>query len=173
MSRNEDTPCVNAATMTAEITCELDDAAVLALNNAHVAETSLLTSASLAALRSQAFVAAGVDRGAAAFLISLDEAAAYDNPNFAWYRARFERFVYIDRVITAPHARGRGLARALYDHLFARAAASGRALIVCEVNAEPPNPVSQAFHDALGFELVERCPVIEQHKIVNYLAKRL
>jgi predicted GNAT superfamily acetyltransferase len=33
--------------------------------------------------------------------------------------------------------------------------------------------VSQAFHDALGFELVERCPVIEQHKIVNYLAKRL
>jgi len=155
------------------ITQDLDDAAVLALNNAHAVETSALTLAGLTALRAQAFLAAGVDRGAAAFLISLADTARYDNPNFAWYRARFPRFVYIDRVITAPHARGRGLARALYAELFARAAAAGHELIVCEVNAEPPNPVSQAFHDALGFELLDRCAVIEQHKIVNYLSKRL
>ncbi len=159
--------------MTATIGDDLDNDAVLALNNAHAVETSVLTLGGLTALRAQAFVAAGVERGAAAFLIALADTAAYDNPNFAWYGARFDRFVYIDRVITAPHARGRGLARALYAHLFARATQAGHARIVCEVNAEPPNPISQAFHDALGFEILDRCTVVEQHKVVCYLAKQL
>jgi predicted GNAT superfamily acetyltransferase len=155
------------------ITEDLDDEAVLALNNAHATETSELTSAGLAALRRQAFLAAGVDRGAAAFLICLEHTAAYDNPNFAFFRTRFERFVYIDRVITAAHARGQGHARALYDQLFARATAAGHSLIVTEVNAEPPNPISDAFHARLQFELVERRAVPSQHKVVSYLAKRL
>jgi hypothetical protein len=64
--------------MTAAITADLDDAAVLALNNAHAAETSHLTAAALRALWSQAFVAVGADRGASAFVIALDESAAYD-----------------------------------------------------------------------------------------------
>jgi predicted GNAT superfamily acetyltransferase len=155
------------------ITSDLDDAAVLALNNAHARETSTLTPAGLAALRAEAFVAAGVARGADAFLIALVETAASDSPNFAWFKARFDRFAYVDRVITAPHARGRGLARALYEHLFAHTAATGRSLIVCEVNAEPPNPASDAFHAALGFEFLERCAVPAQHKVVSYLVKRL
>jgi predicted GNAT superfamily acetyltransferase len=158
---------------TAAITSDLDDEVVLALNNAHAIETSPLTLEALRALRAQAFVAAGVARGADAFLISLDETATYDNANFAWFAARHARFVYIDRIITAPHARGRGLARALYDHLFARAAAAGHTIVVCEVNAEPPNPISQAFHDALGFEVVGQRAAIEQHKVVTYLARQL
>jgi predicted GNAT superfamily acetyltransferase len=159
--------------MAAMITHDLDDAAVLALNHAHAAETSALTAVGLAALRAQAFVAAGVDRGAAAFLITLDDRAADDNPNFAWFKARFDRFVYIDRVITAPHARGRGLARALYEHLFARAAAAGHTRIVAEVNAEPANPISDAFHASLGFASLGRHAVPAQHKVVTYLAKPL
>jgi len=159
--------------MMATLTRDLDDAAVLALNNAHAAETSALTPESLTALRAMAFLAVGVDRGAAAFLISLDETAAYDNPNFAWFRARFERFVYIDRVITAPHARGRGLARTLYHQLFAQATAAGHTRVVTEVNAEPANPVSDAFHASLQFELLDRVAVPVQHKVVSYLVKRL
>jgi hypothetical protein len=155
------------------VTGDLDEAAVLALNNAHAVETSHLTAAALAALRAQAFLAIGVERGAAAFLISLDDAARYGSPNFAWFKARFGRFVYVDRIVTAAHARGRGLARALYAQLFARAAEAGHSRIVCEVNAEPPNPISQAFHDALRFEFLDRCEVAEQHKVVNYLVRQL
>jgi predicted GNAT superfamily acetyltransferase len=155
------------------ITDELDDDLVLALNNAHAAETSLLTLERWVALRAQACVAAGFERGGAAFVIALDDAAAYANPNFAWFGARFDRFVYVDRIITAPHARGRGYARALYHHVFERAAAAGRVRVVCEVNAEPANPASDAFHAALGFEVLERCEVPSQHKVVSYLAKRL
>jgi predicted GNAT superfamily acetyltransferase len=155
------------------ITDEFDDALVLALNNAHAAETSLLTLDRLVALRAQALIAAGVARGGDAFVIALDDATAYDNPNFAWFKARFDRFVYVDRIITAPHARGRGLARALYQHVFDRAAAAGHVRVVCEVNAEPPNPASDAFHAALGFEPLDRQAVRSQHKIVSYLVRRL
>jgi predicted GNAT superfamily acetyltransferase len=159
--------------MPTAITEDLDNDAVLALNNAHAIETSPLTPAGLAALRRQAFLATGVERGAAAFLITLDHTAAYDSPNFAFFRARFASFVYIDRVITAAHARGHGHARALYEHLFTRAAAAGHSLIVTEVNAEPPNPISDAFHARLQFELIERRAVPSQHKVVSYLVKRL
>ena len=55
---------------------------------------------------------------AEAFLIALDEKAPYRNPNFEFFRARHERFVYIDRIITASHARRRGLAGRLYDKIF-------------------------------------------------------
>jgi len=156
-----------------EITTEFDDDLVLALNNAHAIETSRLTQDQLVALRAKAFVAAGVERGTAAFLIALEDTAAYESPNFAWFKARFDRFVYIDRIITAPHARSRGLARALYLHLFQRAAAAGHVRVVTEVNAEPPNPVSDAFHAALQFEPLERHAVPSYGKVVTYLVKRL
>jgi predicted GNAT superfamily acetyltransferase len=156
-----------------QISGDLEDDAVLALNNANAAETSPLTLEALRALRSQAFFAAGVDRGAAAFVIALDESADHDNPNFAWFRARFRDFVYIDRVVTAREERGRGLARELYKQLLVVATAAGRRWLVCEINADPPNLVSQAFHDGFGFEVVGRGVVAAQNKLVDYLAMRL
>jgi len=48
--------------------------------------------------------------------------------------------------------RGRGIGRALYNTLFSRAAAKGHAQVVCEINLEPPNPGSDTFHMAMGFE---------------------
>jgi hypothetical protein len=156
-----------------ELTGDLDDDAVLALNNANAAETSPLTLEALRALRDKAFFVAGVDRGASAFVIALDESADYDNPNFAWFRARFSGFVYIDRVVTAREARGRGLAREMYKRLLVLATAAGRRWLVCEINAEPPNLVSQAFHDGFGFEVVGRAAVPSQDKVVDYLAMRL
>ncbi len=55
-------------------------------------------------------------------------------------------------------ARGRGVARALYEAVFADARAAGLPLVCCEVNVEPPNPVSDAFHAALGFETLASQP---------------
>lgn len=147
--------------------------AVLALNNAHAAETSELTLAELKALVGTAFSAAGVEGGAQAFLIACDETAAYDSPNYLWFRDRYPRFVYVDRVIVAPEARGRGLARLLYEDLFEKAGASGRALVACEVNLVPPNPASDAFHAALSFEEAGRAEIHGGAKTVRYLKKTL
>ena len=87
---------------------------LLALNNDHAAELSLLDEASFAQLVDTAFIALQTE-DAAALVIAFDQAGAYDSPNFLWFRERFERFVYVDRVVVSPAARGRGLARALYD----------------------------------------------------------
>ncbi|HLI10804.1 MAG TPA: GNAT family N-acetyltransferase [Alphaproteobacteria bacterium] len=148
------------------------EAAVLDLNNAHAVELSWLEPERLSALLCQAFHARRL--GALdAFLLAFDERAAYDSPNYLWFRSRYARFVYVDRVVVAPLARGRGYARLLYADLFARARSAGHAVIVCEVNAEPPNPASDAFHAALGFVEVGRAQIHQGRKTVRYLAYAL
>jgi predicted GNAT superfamily acetyltransferase len=151
---------------------DLDQSALLALNNAHALETSTLDAGGLRALLGQAFYARGIG-GIDALLIALDQNAAYDSPNFLWFCERYRRFAYIDRVITAPHARGQGHARRLYEDLFARAATAGHDLVVCEVNERPPNPGSTAFHARLGFEPVGRADIHGGSKTVRYLARPL
>ncbi len=146
---------------------------VLALNNEHAKETSFLDEESLAGLIKMAFYAEGVDRGATAFLIALDQGADYINPNFSWFLARYKSFVYIDRIIVAGSARGRGLARMLYEDLFSRAKAAGHERVVCEVNLEPPNPASDAFHATMGFVEVGQASIHNGTKTVRYFEKLL
>ena len=149
--------------------CEVE---LLALNNAHAEELSLLDATGLDALLREAFYARRIGALDAA-LIAFDETADYASPNYLWFRDRYERFVYVDRVVVAPQARGRGLARKLYADLFVAAAREGHALIVCEVNSDPPNPASDAFHAALGFEVVGEAAIHDGAKTVRYLARRL
>lgn len=127
--------------------------ALLALNNAHAAELSWQTPGQFGALMQQACWARTAGHGDA-LLIALDQDAAYDNPNFAWMAARFERFIYIDRVVVARHAQGRGLAGALYAELKAQARDWNHAQLVCEINLDPPNPESVTFHEKYGFGLI-------------------
>jgi predicted GNAT superfamily acetyltransferase len=148
------------------------EGALLALNNAHAVELSWLEPHQLRHLVGQAFLARRVGE-ADALLLAVDQDADYDSPNFLWHRARFDRFVYVDRVVVAEHARGRRLARRLYVDLFERARSSGHEWVVCEVNARPPNPASDAFHAVLGFETIGQAEVYDGAKTVTYLAKRL
>ncbi len=150
----------------------MSEDSLLALNNAHEAETSRLDGDRLRMLISRAFYASGIG-DVDAFLIGFDERADYDSPNFLWFRKYYDTFVYIDRIITAPHARGLGMARALYDDLFARAATAGHRNVVCEVNLEPPNPGSDAFHKALDFGEVGRARILGGTRSVRYLARRV
>lgn len=148
---------------------DLDRAALLALNNAHATELSLLSAGRLAQMLSQSFYARGVGDVDGA-LIAFDQDSPYDGLNFAWFRARYERFVYIDRVVIAPAARGKGLARALYADLFAVAASAGHSLATCEVNIDPPNPASLAFHAEAGFLPVGEASWPEKGRTVRFLA---
>lgn len=149
-----------------------DGEALLALNNDHAVELSWLTPEKLARLVAEAFIARRA--GAAdALLLAFDQDADYDSVNYLWFRGRFDRFVYVDRVVVADAARGRGLARRLYDDLFAAARAAGHARIVCEVNSDPPNPASDAFHAALGFVPVGAAQIHGGKKTVTYLERVL
>jgi hypothetical protein len=161
---------------TNEDVCDLgpaDYAGVLALNNANAQETSVLNETTLAAIMDLAFYTRGVERGATAFLIGLDHLAAYDNENFAWLKAARDSFVYVDRVIVAESARGKGIARLLYEDLFAKARVAGHVRVVCEVNVEPPNAASVAFHEALGFVPIGEATILGGAKRVRYFEKPL
>jgi predicted GNAT superfamily acetyltransferase len=151
----------------------LDAGITLQLNNAHARETSELDLVRLTTLLDLACYAKGIDQGKTAFLIALDHTAPYQNPNFAWFKRAYQSFVYIDRVVVAESARGQGIARLLYEDLFAAAHSIGVLRIVCEVNLEPPNPASDAFHLAMGFETVGQAVLYDGAKTVNYFAKNL
>jgi uncharacterized protein len=149
----------------------LDRTLVLSLNNAHAEETSALDCAGLSALLEMSFYARGIDRGETAFLIALDQNAPYANPNFRWFKELHTSFVYVDRIIVAASARGRGIARILYDDLFTVAQRAGQERIVCEVNLNPPNPTSHAFHLKMGFKEVGRADIHFGTKTVCYFER--
>jgi predicted GNAT superfamily acetyltransferase len=93
------------------------------------------------------------NEGVAAFLLGLERDTGYASPNYRWFSDRFERFLYVDRIAVAARARRLGLGSALYDDMasFAR----GRwPCILAEINVEPPNPETVAFHQRHGFESV-------------------
>jgi predicted GNAT superfamily acetyltransferase len=151
---------------------EAERRALLALNNAHAVELSWLEAEPFSRLISLSFHARRV--GAAdAFVIALDHKADYDSPNHIWFRGRLDRFIYVDRVVVAPHARGRGLAGVLYADLFAVARRAGHDQVVCEVNSSPPNTASAAFHASLGFREIGSAAIHGGRKTVSYLSKRL
>jgi hypothetical protein len=108
-----------------------------------------------------------------AFLLAFDQAASYDSPNYMWFRQRYTRFVYVDRVVVAPLMRGRGYARLLYTDLFEQARRAAHQLVVCEVNSDPPNQASDAFHAAFEFDEVGRATIHQGSKTVRYLTRAL
>jgi len=147
-------------------------AALLALNNANARETSFLTEEDWRTLIAGSF-AATCAAGAAALLIALDQDADYRSVNFKWFQARRWRFVYVDRIVVSGRNRGQGLAARLYRDLFERARAAGHDRIVCEVNLDPPNPGSDAFHARMGFAEVGRAELQPGGKTVRYWEKLL
>ncbi len=97
---------------------------------------------------------AELDGEIAGFAIAIAQGTGYDSDNYRWFSERYERFLYLDRIAVDAGRRRHGLGAALYEAMEETAAASGR--MVCEVNVEPPNEVSLAFHRARGYREVGR-----------------
>jgi predicted GNAT superfamily acetyltransferase len=78
----------------------------------------------------------------------LPPGASYGSMNYAWFSARYEDFVYLDRVAVAATHRGAGLGSALYAEVERRTRAPHFTL---EVNLRPRNDGSLRFHARHGF----------------------
>ena len=89
----------------------------------------------------------------AGFVVTVASGAAYAGENFTWFGERHDAFCYLDRIIVHEDARRVGLAGRVYDEVEARTARSAP-LLVLEVNSDPPNEASLAFHAGRGFEQV-------------------
>ena len=132
--------------------------AILALNEESVHFLSPMDAAKLAKWSAAASYLRVVEQGGriAAFLLAFRKGDDYAGVNFAWFCDRYDDFLYVDRVVVAPDFRGQKLADLLYDDIDAFAHERGVPRITCEVNAEPPNPVSLRFHERRGFKKVGR-----------------
>ena len=99
--------------------------------------------------------AAHVGGAPVAFLLGLDGPGLdYRSENYAWFSAAYDRFLYVDRVVVAPHARSRGLGGRLYDAFADFGTRVGHSVLCAEVNIDPPNPGSLRFHEHHGFRPV-------------------
>lgn len=87
----------------------------------------------------------------AGFVILIRPGTAYPSDNYGWFEQTFGRHLYVDRIAVSEAARGTGAGRAMYDAAIRLAAELGEERVTAEVNEDPPNPESMAFHSKLGF----------------------
>jgi predicted GNAT superfamily acetyltransferase len=85
------------------------------------------------------------------FMILIRPGSEYPSDNYGWFEEKFGRQLYVDRIAVAASARGLGVGRVLYEEALRMAADLGEERVTAEVNEDPPNPESMAFHFKLGF----------------------
>jgi predicted GNAT superfamily acetyltransferase len=113
--------------------------------------------------------AAVVDDELAGFVLVLGPGLDYGSENYRWFSRRHERFWYLDRVAVHERFRRRGVGSAIYDAVEVEAARRGWPVLL-EVNVEPPNHASLAFHAARGYREVGTLRHGEE-KVVSLQAK--
>lgn len=127
---------------------------ILALNAANVPEVGELTRTTYLALEDQCHAvliaedAAGERLG---MIMLVAPGHDYDSVNYRWFETELDNFLYVDRVMVAEAGRRKGVGLALYSEALEMAEAQGAENLTAEVNTTPPNPVSLAFHERLGF----------------------
>jgi len=105
-----------------------------------------------------------------AFVLVFREGADYDSINYRWFVDRYPKFLYVDRVVVAARAQGRGFGRLLYERVFEHAKTQGVPLVTCEFDVDPPNPASARFHAGFGFSEIGRQRVANGSKWVSLQA---
>lgn len=90
------------------------------------------------------------------FCLVLAPSANYTSLNFAWFKERYDDFIYLDRIAIVNHCKRQGLGRSFYNRICTQAKTSApfAKRLTLEVNIQPRNEPSLAFHQKLGFEIV-------------------
>lgn len=148
--------------------------AMLAINNEAVPHVNGMSRPQFAELRRQAVVCrvATVQSAVVGFILALDHRATYPSENYQWFVSNLARFLYVDRIAVAPQHRGKGVGGALYRSLIADTRRLGLDVVACEVNLDPPNPLSLRFHKTLGFEQIGELRHMRDEKVVALLTWR-
>jgi predicted GNAT superfamily acetyltransferase len=151
---------------------DADTYAVLSLNAGAVDVTGPLDQGGLARMRAMAVRAdvVEVDGWVTAFALVLPPGTDYDSPNYAWFSQRYDDFLYLDRVVVSRLSRRAGIGSTIYDAAESDAKERGR--LTCEVNAEPPNEASIAFHERRGYVEAGRL-AHDSGKVTSMLVKEL
>jgi predicted GNAT superfamily acetyltransferase len=129
---------------------------VLALNERNVELTAPMDEARLVELTGLADRACVIehDDQFAGFVLTFRAGSPYDSPNYRWFTQAYgEDFYYLDRVVVHENFRRLGLGSVVYDELEAHAQDLAP-VFALEVNLDPPNEPSLAFHRIRGYHRV-------------------
>lgn len=114
------------------------------------------------------FLVAESNKEIAGFMIVLSPGLKYESLNYRFFEAHFQEFLYVDRIVVADGHRREGLGRQFYETLFEEAKSKR---VTCEVNLEPPNPDSYAFHRSMGFHQMAEQWTQQGKKKVAFMVK--
>jgi len=133
---------------------QLDDLArILEINQANVPEVGSVDADRMAYLLTESPIALAVelDRAIVGFCLVMHSDSSYDSVNYRWFTERYDDFMYLDRVAFDTTAQGRGLGTLLYAEVDRLMVDAGESHLALEVNVDPPNEPSLAFHAHRGF----------------------
>jgi len=132
---------------------EQDAEAICSLNDAVVEVTSPMDADRFKHLLdlSNPCIAAEKDGEVIGFVLAMQIGAGYANDNFNWFAARLNNFVYIDRIVIGAAGQRQGLGVKLYEAVADAARAQGCLIMCAEMDLDPPNEQSLAFHAKSGF----------------------
>ena len=149
---------------------------VLEINQDNVPEVGSIDAGRLRFLIAESAMSLLVDVGGttAGFCVVLPLGSTYDSVNYRWFADRYDDVAYLDRVAFDAGFLRRGLGSILYAEVERRLASRpGVTALALEVNVDPPNPGSLAFHARHGFVEVGRqhtpygITVAMMRKVVN------
>jgi carbonic anhydrase/acetyltransferase-like protein (isoleucine patch superfamily)/predicted GNAT superfamily acetyltransferase len=145
---------------------------ILRLNRESVHFLSPMTRERLEHLHSQGEILAVAAEGEKilAFCLAMREGADYDSVNYTWFSGRYDKFLYIDRVVVDIDKKSAGIGTNMYQKIIDHAKKTGIDLITAEIDISPPNPVSLQFHRKFGFHEVGKQRVANGEKEVSLQA---
>lgn len=148
--------------------------AILELNEQAVPHVNSICTEVLSALAEQSyyFKVAVHEQQVVGFLLTLGTGADYDSLNYRWFSARYNSFVYVDRIVVSGQHAGLGIGKKLYKDLELHAQ-NHAPIIACEVNLKPANPNSLAFHSKQGFVEVGQQETEGGQKVVCLMTKSI
>jgi len=125
----------------------------------HVTSMTIDACAQLLGQSSIALVALDEDHATVppiGFCLVLGPGLDYPSVNYRWVMDRYEDALYLDRVVVTAACRGQGVGQRIYAEVERRMRAEWPQFgsLALEVNLDPPNPESLAFHRKLGFEAI-------------------
>ena len=98
------------------------------------------------------------------FIFLYDEKTEYDSLNYLYFKIRYQKFLYVDRIIIAGEHQKKGYGQQLYDFVIDT---HNPDIFCCEVNITPPNRQSLSFHHKYGFKEIGQQNVY--NKVVSLL----
>ena len=132
-----------------------DIKAVLEINAASVSGVAALDEAELRRLMGMPnhhLAIESADYLVVGYALTFCSKAPYDGEEFQQFQRIFAKpFIYIDQVATRSDFRRKGMGSEIYNALESMARLGDASKLCCEVNIDPPNPGSMAFHQNRGF----------------------